>query len=57
MNEKCSVCGQPLDMEPGFYYGTNMVSYTLAVLICVFTFFLWWATIGFSLTINVFSGG
>lgn len=50
MNEKCSVCGQPLDMEPGFYYGTNMVSYTLAVLICVFTFFLWWATIGFSLT-------
>jgi uncharacterized protein (DUF983 family) len=50
MNEKCSVCGQPLDMEPGFYYGTNMVSYTLAVFICVFTFFLWWATIGFSLT-------
>lgn len=50
MNERCSVCGQPLDMEPGFYYGTNMISYVLAVLVSVFTFFLWWATIGFSLS-------
>lgn len=49
MHERCPVCGQPLDMEPGFYYGTNMVSYTLAVLISIATFFLWWATIGFSL--------
>ena len=49
MNEKCKVCGQPLDMEPGFYYGTNMISYGLAVLISVITFFLWWATIGISL--------
>lgn len=49
MNESCPVCGQPLDMEPGFYYGTNMISYALAVLICIATFFIWWATIGFSL--------
>jgi uncharacterized protein (DUF983 family) len=49
MNERCPVCGQPLDMEPGFYYGTNMISYVLAVLVSVITFFLWWATIGFSL--------
>lgn len=49
MNERCPVCGQPLDMEPGFYYGTNMISYVLAVLVSLFTFFLWWATIGFSL--------
>jgi uncharacterized protein (DUF983 family) len=49
MNDVCPVCGQPLDMEPGFYYGTNMISYGLAVLICVLTFFGWWATIGFSL--------
>ncbi|MDB5251492.1 MAG: hypothetical protein JWP27_661 [Flaviaesturariibacter sp.] len=49
MNERCPTCGQPLDMEPGFYYGTNMVSYALAVLISAFTFFGWWATIGFSL--------
>ena len=49
MHERCTVCNQPLDLEPGFYYGTNMISYTLAVLICVATFFLWWLTIGFSL--------
>ena len=54
MNERCPVCGQPLDMEPGFYYGTNMISYALAVLICVMTFFTWWATIGFSLKDNRF---
>lgn len=50
MNDKCPVCGQPLDMEPGFYYGTNMISYALAVLICVVTFVLWAFTIGFSLS-------
>ena len=49
MNESCPSCGQPLNMEPGFYYGTNMISYGLAVLICIVTFFLWWLTIGFSL--------
>src|SRR5947209_16454976 len=49
MNERCPVCSQPLDMEPGFYYGTNMVSYALAVLICILTFILWMLTIGFSL--------
>jgi hypothetical protein len=49
MNDRCPVCSQPLDMEPGFYYGTNMISYGLAVLVCVATFFLWWGTIGFSL--------
>jgi len=49
MNERCPVCGQPLDMEPGFYYGTNLVSYTIAVLIVVITFILWWIFIGFSL--------
>lgn len=48
MNERCPVCSQPLDMEPGFYYGTNMVSYTLAILFSVLTFILWWVTIGFS---------
>ena len=49
MNERCPVCGQPLDMEPGFYYGTNMISYGLAVLLSVITFFAWWIIIGFSL--------
>ena len=48
MNERCPVCGQPLNMEPGFYYGTNMVSYALAVLISVISFILWYLIIGFS---------
>jgi len=54
MHHQCPVCGQPLDMEPGFYYGTNMVSYTLAILICLFTFFAWWLLIGFSFSDNRF---
>lgn len=49
MNEKCPVCGQPLEMEPGFYYGTNMISYALAVLICVISLLLWILLIGISL--------
>jgi uncharacterized protein (DUF983 family) len=49
MNERCPVCGQLLDLEPGFYYGTNIVSYVLAILIVILTFFLWWIFIGFSL--------
>ncbi len=54
MHEACPVCGQPLDMEPGFYYGTNMISYTLAILFSVFSFFAWWIIIGFSLSDNRF---
>jgi uncharacterized protein (DUF983 family) len=50
MNERCPVCTQPLDMEPGFYYGTNMISYALAVLFSAFTFAAWWFLIGFSLS-------
>jgi uncharacterized protein (DUF983 family) len=49
MNERCPVCGQPLDIEPGFYYGTNMISYALAVLLSAITFIIWAFTIGFSL--------
>ena len=49
MHERCPVCGQPLDMEPGFYYGTNMISYVLAVLISIISFFLWLLVIGMSL--------
>jgi hypothetical protein len=49
MNDKCPVCGQPLDMEPGFYYGTNMISYALAVIVSVISLALWWLVIGFSL--------
>lgn len=49
MHERCPVCGQPFDMEPGFYYGTNMVSYVLAVVISILSFVLWILVIGISL--------
>jgi hypothetical protein len=49
MYEKCPVCSQPLDMEVGFYFGTNMISYALAVMVSVLTFILWSLTIGMSL--------
>lgn len=48
-DERHLVCGQSLDMEPGLYYGTNLVSYSVAVLISVVTFILWSIFIGFSL--------
>jgi uncharacterized protein (DUF983 family) len=54
MNDRCPICTQPLDMEPGFYYGTNMVSYALAVIISVVSFILWWLIIGFSFHDNRF---
>jgi uncharacterized protein (DUF983 family) len=49
MNETCPVCGQPLDMEPGFYYGTNLISYALAVVVSVISLVLWVLLIGVSL--------
>ena len=49
MNDECPVCGQPLDMEPGFYYGTNMISYALAVILSIISFVLWLLVIGISL--------
>lgn len=49
MNEKCPVCGQPTDLETGFYYGTGYVSYALAVAFSGITFIGWLLTIGFSL--------
>ena len=48
MNETCPVCGQPLDMEPGFYYGTNLISYALAVLTSVVSFLLLVLIVGIS---------
>jgi hypothetical protein len=48
MHEKCEVCGQPMEPEVAFYYGTGYVSYVLAVAISVATFVAWWVLIGFS---------
>lgn len=52
MHEKCSVCGQPTDIEVGFYYGTSYVSYALTIAFSVATIILWWLTIGFSINDN-----
>jgi uncharacterized protein (DUF983 family) len=57
MNERCPVCGQPLEMEPGFYYGTNMVSYALAILFSGFSFILWWLPLDSLQKMPAFSGG
>ena len=52
MNENCPVCGQPTELEVGFYYGTSYVSYALTVAFSVTTFFLWWLIFGFSIEDN-----
>jgi uncharacterized protein (DUF983 family) len=49
MNETCPVCGQPTELEVGFYYGTAYVSYALTVAFSVATFLAWFVLIGFSL--------
>ncbi|GHV44896.1 MAG: DUF983 domain-containing protein [Hydrotalea flava] len=52
MHEKCPVCGQPTEVEEGFYYGTGYVSYALSVAFFVSTFVAWWVLIGMSFDID-----
>ena len=54
MNKICSVCGQPSEIEVGFYYGTSYVSYAFTVLISAFSLIAWWLIIGLSLHDNRF---
>ncbi|HZJ61379.1 MAG TPA: DUF983 domain-containing protein [Chitinophagaceae bacterium] len=54
MNKGCPVCGQPTEIEVGFYYGTGYVSYVLSIVICVLSLMLWWLTIGLSVDDNRF---
>lgn len=49
MPEHCAVCGQPTELEVGFYYGTGFVSYGLSVLFSMISFILWVLTIGISI--------
>ena len=48
MNKNCPVCGQPTEIEVGFYYGTSYVSYVLTVLISAFIVIIWFLVIGLS---------
>ncbi len=54
MNKSCPVCGQPTEIEVGFYYGTSYVSYALSVAISVASAVAWWVIIGFSANDNRF---
>jgi len=54
MHDKCPVCGQPTEIEVGFYYGTGYVSYALSVAVCVASCIAWWVLIGFSFEDNRF---
>ena len=54
MPKNCTVCGQPTEKEPGFYYGTGYVSYALGVTISVTTFVAWFVLIGMSVHDNRF---
>ena len=46
MNSSCPVCGQPTEIEVGFYYGTGYVSYALTVAYFVSMFVAWKVLIG-----------
>lgn len=52
MHDRCEICKQKYDMEPGFWYGTGYVSYALTVAISVATFIAWWVLIGVSINDN-----
>lgn len=54
MYKHCPVCGQPTEIEVGFYYGTSYVSYAITVGISLATLVLWWAIIGLSVDDNRF---
>jgi hypothetical protein len=49
MNDRCPACGQRMEIEVGFWYGTSYVSYALTVALSVATCIAWWVLIGFSL--------
>jgi uncharacterized protein (DUF983 family) len=52
MPEHCPVCGQAMEPEIGFYYGTGYVSYGLSLMFCAASFIIWVLTIGISLKDN-----
>ena len=54
MHDNCPVCGQKMELEPSFYYGTGYVSYSITVALTVATFIAWWVLIGFSFKDNRF---
>lgn len=54
MHRDCPECGQPTEIEVGFYYGTGYVSYALTVGLSVASFVAWYLFIGMSVDDNRF---
>jgi uncharacterized protein (DUF983 family) len=54
MNKNCLVCGQPAEIEVGFYYGTSYVSYAITVGLSIASLLVWWMIIGLSTNDNRF---
>lgn len=52
MHTNCPECGQPTEIEVGFYYGTSYVSYALGVALSVAVFVAWWVLLGISIYDN-----
>ena len=52
MPTNCPSCGQPTELEVGFYYGTGYVSYGLSVAFTVATFVAWKVLIGMTFDID-----
>ena len=48
MRERCPVCGQKMELEVGFYYGTGYVSYGLTVALLAACFIAYWVLFGLS---------
>ena len=49
MHKTCPLCGQYMELEVGFYYGTGYVSYALCVAITVAVFVAYYVLIGVSI--------
>ena len=52
MPSHCDVCGQPFELQTGFYFGTGYVSYGLSIIISIALFLLWYLILGFSIKDN-----
>ncbi len=52
MPERCEECGQKMELEVGFYYGTGYVSYALTVGLLIVYAVIFAFTKGFSYTDN-----
>ncbi len=48
MPERCEHCGQKMEIEVGFYYGTGYMSYALSTALSVFNLVWYWVIFGLS---------